>query len=97
MRAGIVPCSDMAGEVVAAGADAAAQWGTGDRVAANFTLGHVHGDLTPALAATALGGGIDGVLSEYRVFPAEVGRCLALCHDAERALVAGSHPGAPVV
>ena len=47
MRAGIVPCSDMAGEVVAAGADAAAQWGTGDRVAANFTFALRHGAGSP--------------------------------------------------
>lgn len=61
----------MAGAVVAVGADVTA-WAAGDRVCANFTLAHLHGDLTPAIQNTALGGSVDGVLSEYQVFPAEV-------------------------
>ncbi|KIP06634.1 hypothetical protein PHLGIDRAFT_72382, partial [Phlebiopsis gigantea 11061_1 CR5-6] len=67
---GLVPCSDMAGEVVAVG-DAVAKWAVGDRVSANFNINHIFGDLTSENKDTALGGGIDGVLTEYRVFPSE--------------------------
>ena len=67
----LVPCSDAAGEIVAVGEDVN-KWAVGDRVCANFTLAHLHGDLTPDMMATSLGGSIDGVLTEYRTFPAEV-------------------------
>ncbi|KAF8649366.1 hypothetical protein AX16_005808 [Volvariella volvacea WC 439] len=65
----IVPCSDMAGEVVGFG-DAVTDWNVGDRVCANFTLDHVYGDTNFKTSRTALGGAIDGVLTEYRTFPA---------------------------
>ena len=58
----------MAGEVIAIGEEVT-QWTIGDRVCANFTLDHVHGDMTPAIASTALGGFVDGVLTQYRSFP----------------------------
>ena len=61
----LVPCSDMAGEVIAVGEDVK-QWKKGDRVCANFTLDHLHGDLTPAAMPTALGGKYDGVLTECK-------------------------------
>ncbi|GJE89034.1 NAD(P)-dependent alcohol dehydrogenase [Phanerochaete sordida] len=69
-HAGLVPCSDMAGEIVARGA-AVTEWAVGDRVAANFTQAHLHGDITRPMLDTALGGSIDGVLTEYRAFPAD--------------------------
>lgn len=61
----------MAGEIVAVGADVK-DWAVGDRVCANFTQEHLHGDLTPETKETALGGTWDGVLAEYRAFPANV-------------------------
>ncbi|PSR73016.1 hypothetical protein PHLCEN_2v11120 [Hermanssonia centrifuga] len=67
-RDGVIPCSDMAGEVVAIGEDVK-KWQVGDRVTSNFTLDHIAGDITPAVQKTALGGLLDGVLSEYKVFP----------------------------
>ncbi|KAJ7897636.1 zinc-binding alcohol dehydrogenase [Mycena olivaceomarginata] len=65
----IIPCSDMAGEVVAIG-DGVEKWKQGDRVCANLMLDHVHGDATPAMLLNALGSSVDGVLTEYRAFPA---------------------------
>ncbi|KAF8075255.1 alcohol dehydrogenase superfamily protein [Lyophyllum atratum] len=67
--ANLVPCSDMAGEIVAVGPDVK-HWGEGDRVCANFATDHIHGDPTPEIMNTALGGQIHGVLTEYRTFPA---------------------------
>ncbi|KAJ6478154.1 hypothetical protein C8R47DRAFT_1198637 [Mycena vitilis] len=64
----IIPCSDMAGEVVAVGAEVT-DWKQGDRVCANLMLDYTHGDLTAAMLATGLGGMIDGVLTQYKTFP----------------------------
>ncbi|KAJ7710443.1 hypothetical protein B0H17DRAFT_1027076 [Mycena rosella] len=69
VRDKLVPCSDMAGEVIAVGADVT-QWKVGDRVSANFMLDKLHDELTPEIAATALGGASHGVLTEFRTFPA---------------------------
>ncbi len=68
----LVPCSDMAGEIIAVG-DSVSGWQVGDRVCANFALDHVYGDVTPAIGLTALGGFVHGVLTQYRTFPAHVG------------------------
>ncbi|KAF7355954.1 Alcohol dehydrogenase superfamily protein [Mycena venus] len=65
----IIPCSDMAGEVVAIGAGVVT-WKHGDRVCANLMLDHITGDTTPAMLLNALGGSVDGVLTQYRAFPA---------------------------
>ncbi|KAJ6504950.1 alcohol dehydrogenase superfamily protein [Mycena vulgaris] len=65
----LVPCSDMAGEVIAVGVDVT-QWKVGDRVSPNFMLDKLHDEQTAAIAATALGGASHGVLTEYRTFPA---------------------------
>lgn len=67
----LVPCSDMAGEVVGIGEDVK-NWAAGDRVCANFALDHLHGDVTPAIQLSSLGGQCHGVLTEYRTFPAHV-------------------------
>ncbi|KAJ7581406.1 hypothetical protein C8J56DRAFT_1168887 [Mycena floridula] len=63
----LVPCSDMAGEVIAVGKDVT-EWKSGDRVCANFCTDFIYGDVTPEIQATALGGAINGVLTEYKVF-----------------------------
>jgi NADPH:quinone reductase-like Zn-dependent oxidoreductase len=61
-----VPCSDGAGEVVAVGAGVTA-WKPGDRVMAIFMQNWLDGPLTAARARGALGGDIDGMMSDYVV------------------------------
>jgi NADPH:quinone reductase-like Zn-dependent oxidoreductase len=63
----LVPLSDGAGEVVDIG-DGVTRVRVGDRVAGIFMQGWLGGDIEPEHGHTALGGAIDGVLSEYRVF-----------------------------
>ncbi|KAJ7581416.1 hypothetical protein C8J56DRAFT_1029624 [Mycena floridula] len=63
----LVPCSDMAGEVVAVG-KSVTEWKSGDRVCANFATDHIYGDVTVAIQNTGLGGACNGVLTEYKVF-----------------------------
>ncbi|KAF7360736.1 Alcohol dehydrogenase superfamily protein [Mycena venus] len=65
----LVPCSDMAGEIIAVGAEVK-NWKVGDRVSANFILDKLHDEMTAEIAATGLGGSQQGVLTEYRTFPA---------------------------
>ncbi|TCD62318.1 hypothetical protein EIP91_007058 [Steccherinum ochraceum] len=65
-----IPCSDAAGEVVAVG-DRVTKWRPGDRVAANFSPAHLAGEITGEIQGQSLGANADGVLAEYRVFPAE--------------------------
>ncbi|KAJ6543575.1 alcohol dehydrogenase superfamily protein [Mycena vulgaris] len=65
----LVPCSDMAGEVIAVGEDVK-HWKVGDRVCANFFLDKLNDEQTPETDASALGGAAQGVLTEYRTFPA---------------------------
>ncbi|GMW00887.1 MAG: NADPH:quinone oxidoreductase [Candidatus Hydrogenedentota bacterium] len=63
----LIPCSDGAGEIVAVGAGVC-RWKTGDRVAGCFAQGWVAGRPTRTkLAATTLGGPLDGMLAEYAV------------------------------
>ena len=69
----LVPGSDMAGEVVALGAEVRG-WAVGERVSANFSTDHIAGDVTEEIKATGLGAPIDGVLTEYKVLPAHVSR-----------------------
>ena len=63
----LVACSDMAGEVIAVGEDVK-EWKTGDRVCANFSPEHPDGDITPEIMGAALGGIVDGVLTQYKAF-----------------------------
>jgi NADPH:quinone reductase-like Zn-dependent oxidoreductase len=58
-----IPCSDGAGEVVAVG-DGVTAWKPGDRVAGIFMQNWLDGPLTPLKARGALGGDIDGMLTE---------------------------------
>jgi NADPH:quinone reductase-like Zn-dependent oxidoreductase len=66
MRLPRIPCSDGAGEVVAAGEGVTA-WKPGDRVAGIFMQNWLDGPLTPARAKGALGGDVDGMLTDYVV------------------------------
>jgi NADPH:quinone reductase-like Zn-dependent oxidoreductase len=70
----LVPLSDGAGEVLAVG-PGVKQFAPGDRVVTSFFQGWEDGELTAEGKATALGGAIDGVLSERVVLP-EIG-CVA--------------------
>ena len=65
----LVPLSDGAGEVVAVGSEQT-RFKVGDRVAGIFTQSWLGGEMTDADLGSALGGSVDGVLSQYRVFDA---------------------------
>ncbi|VDC07182.1 unnamed protein product [Peniophora sp. CBMAI 1063] len=66
LKGGIVPVSDMAGEIVAVGENAL-KFKAGDRVTSIQEQANIYG-LTDALHPQILGGPLDGVLQEYRVF-----------------------------
>ena len=66
-RPGLVPVSDGAGEVVEVG-PGVTRVKVGDRVAGIFHQGWIGGEISDAMAGTALGGDLDGVLCEYRAF-----------------------------
>jgi NADPH:quinone reductase-like Zn-dependent oxidoreductase len=61
-----VPCSDGAGEVVAVG-EGVTLWKPGDRVAAIFMQNWLDGPPTAQKSRRALGGDVDGMLTEYIV------------------------------
>lgn len=61
-----IPCSDGAGEVVAAG-EGVTRVQTGDRVAGVFMQNWIDGEADAAKIRGALGGDIDGMLAEYVV------------------------------
>ena len=60
---GIVPISDGAGEIVAAGG-AVSGWKVGDRVVIPFRPGWIDGPLQAGAISSDLGGAVDGVLTE---------------------------------
>jgi hypothetical protein len=64
----LIPCSDMAGEIVLVGDDVSGGWKVGDRVCANFCADHIDGDITTEIQKTAHGGASHGVLTEYKTF-----------------------------
>ncbi|KAH8092188.1 hypothetical protein BXZ70DRAFT_951599 [Cristinia sonorae] len=66
----VIPCSDAAGEVIGVG-DRVTKFKPGDRVMANFSPAHLHGDVDAEIQKASLGANSDGVLLEYRTFPAE--------------------------
>jgi NADPH:quinone reductase-like Zn-dependent oxidoreductase len=70
MRLPCVPGSDGAGEVVAVGANVT-RVRVGDRVCGQFMPRWISGPLNDAVARPTLGADMDGVLSEYVVFPQE--------------------------
>jgi NADPH:quinone reductase-like Zn-dependent oxidoreductase len=63
----LVPLSDGAGEVVSIGPEVT-RVKPGDKVAGCFMQSWIGGPIGPDDAASSLGGAIDGVLSEYRLF-----------------------------
>jgi NADPH:quinone reductase-like Zn-dependent oxidoreductase len=65
-----VPLSDGAGEVVSVGAEVTA-WKPGDRVVVPFFPAWIDGELSPAKAASALGGDVDGMLREFATVRAD--------------------------
>ena len=74
---GVVPCSDGAGEIISI-TDSVRNFKVGDRVCANFAIDYISGETTPEIQQTALGGAIDGTLTEYQVFPDYV-RVISCC------------------
>ncbi|UZJ51034.1 hypothetical protein CBS101457_000354 [Exobasidium rhododendri] len=67
----LVPASDGAGEVVKVG-DGVTKFKKSDRVAANFTLQHLNGNTpTKDETNTALGGAVDGMMTQYKILPQE--------------------------
>lgn len=66
----LVPVSDGAGLVEAVGPGVRAL-APGDRVIGSFFEGWLSGEPSEAKMRAALGGAVDGVLAEYRVFPAQ--------------------------
>ncbi|KAI3604219.1 hypothetical protein WG66_010192 [Moniliophthora roreri] len=67
----LVPCSDMAGDVIAIGSEVS-EWKTGDRVCANLLPDHLYGDPSPQSVSAALGGGVNGVLTQFKIFKSTV-------------------------
>jgi NADPH:quinone reductase-like Zn-dependent oxidoreductase len=65
----LVPCSDGAGVVEAVGDDVRG-FAVGDRVIGSFFEGWLGGEPSEVKMRTALGGAVDGTLSQYRVFKA---------------------------
>lgn len=68
LKAGLIPLSDGAGEVLAVG-DKVGRFKPGDRVTAAFHQGWLAGPMDPTGGATALGGAVNGTLCEKAVFP----------------------------
>ncbi|KAJ6625117.1 NAD-P-binding protein [Mycena sp. CBHHK59/15] len=67
LQPGIVPASDMAGEIVAIGSEVT-NFSVGERVCANFAM--------PAFIFGDLGAETDGVLCEYKIFEADPQRLI---------------------
>ena len=64
----LVPCSDGAGNIVAVGKKVS-EFEVGDKVCTLFNQKHQYGDITPRIIASGLGGGLDGTLRKFGVFP----------------------------
>lgn len=69
-RCPVIPLSDGAGHIDAVG-DGVTKWTVGDRVSPIFMRDWIGGPATDAVLHTGLGGGVDGVLCEQIVLPAE--------------------------
>jgi NADPH:quinone reductase-like Zn-dependent oxidoreductase len=64
----LIPLSDAAGEIVEIG-ERVTHWKSGDRVMGSFMQAWINGELPLNGSASVLGGPVQGVLAEYRVFP----------------------------
>ena len=71
----VVACSDGAGNVIAVGKKVS-EFTVGDKVCTLFNQKHQAGPITAEAVATGLGGGLDGTLRKFGVFP-ETGLVLA--------------------
>ncbi|KAH9941519.1 NAD-P-binding protein [Amylocystis lapponica] len=69
LKENVVVCSDMAGEILGIGDDVEG-WNVGDRICSNFAIEHLSGNISTKTFYSALGGPIDGVLTEYKLVPA---------------------------
>jgi NADPH:quinone reductase-like Zn-dependent oxidoreductase len=65
----LVPVSDGAGVIESVGPEVR-EFAPGDRVIGSFFESWIGGEPSEAKMSSALGGAVDGVLTEYRVFPA---------------------------
>jgi len=61
----------MAGEILAVGAEVK-EWKVGDRVTSGFTPNYIHGFVTLEQMLEVGGAAVDGVLTQYKAFPAHV-------------------------
>jgi NADPH:quinone reductase-like Zn-dependent oxidoreductase len=68
MKEGVIPCSDSAGTVIAVGSKVQ-ESKAGDKLCNTFFATFEYGPLTAEARASALGSGLDGVLSRHGVFP----------------------------
>ncbi|KAH7107343.1 NAD(P)-binding protein [Auriculariales sp. MPI-PUGE-AT-0066] len=67
---GLTPGCDPAGKIVAVSSSAAARgWRIGDRVTVPIMTADYGGPMQPSFTSSAMGGGSQGTLMEYRVFP----------------------------
>lgn len=67
---GLIPASDGAGDIVAIG-EGVTGWRVGDRVHSLYVEAWVNGPFKPEYVKQVVGSGVQGVLTQYRIFPAD--------------------------
>ena len=65
--ANLVPCADSTGEIITIGPEVSL-WKEGDRVLSTSYPDYLTGPMKPEYLAKGVGSGVDGVLTEYRLF-----------------------------